>query len=81
MQGASLEEIAIEKAKAASLALNGAAVITEDTALCFDSLGNLPGPYIKWFIESMGVEKVPRILDGFTDRGADAVCTLTYLSY
>lgn len=26
--------------------------ITEDTALCFNALGGLPGVYIKWFLEA-----------------------------
>jgi inosine triphosphate pyrophosphatase len=28
--------------------------VTEDTALCFDALGGLPGPYIKDFLTKLG---------------------------
>lgn len=26
-------------------------VFVEDTSLCFNALGGLPGPYIKWFMD------------------------------
>jgi inosine/xanthosine triphosphate pyrophosphatase family protein len=32
------------------------AVMVEDTSLCFNALGGLPGPYIKWFLEKTGHE-------------------------
>lgn len=51
------------------------AVLTEDTALCFNALNGLPGPYIKDFLGNLGVEKLPRLLDGFGDTSAEAVCT------
>ena len=28
-------------------------VLTEDTALCFTALGDLPGVYIKWFLDKL----------------------------
>ena len=28
-------------------------VLTEDTALCFNALGGLPGVYIKWFLDKL----------------------------
>lgn len=42
------DEIAQKKCLAAVERLN-CPVITEDTCLCFNALGGLPGPYIKWF--------------------------------
>lgn len=39
------EEISREKCRLASLQVNGP-VIVEDTALCFNALGGLPGPYM-----------------------------------
>ena len=30
--------------------------ITEDTALCFEALKGLPGPYIKHFLLSIGLD-------------------------
>jgi inosine triphosphate pyrophosphatase len=40
------EDIAREKCRIAAEALQRP-VITEDTSLCFNALGGLPGPYIK----------------------------------
>lgn len=34
----------------------GRACVTEDTALCFEALGGLPGPYIKDFMAKLGHE-------------------------
>ena len=43
------EEITIAKCKAASALIQGP-VLVEDTSLCFNALGGLPGPYIKYVI-------------------------------
>ncbi|SCV00117.1 LAMI_0G02982g1_1 [Lachancea mirantina] len=79
VQGANLEEIALTKCKEAVQKLpTGQAVFVEDTALCFDEFNGLPGAYIKWFVKSMGVEKVAQMLNGFENRGAKAVTTVVY---
>ena len=54
------------------------AVLVEDVSLSFAALGGLPGPYIKWFIDEAGAEACCRMLDGFDDRSAEAVCTYGY---
>ncbi|KAJ5540631.1 Inosine triphosphate pyrophosphatase [Penicillium pulvis] len=72
-----IEEIAKEKARRASEAINGPA-LTEDTALEFHALKGLPGPYIKSFLESVGNEGLNKMLDGFEDRTAEAVCTFAF---
>lgn len=46
-------------------------VIVEDTSLCFNALNGLPGPYIKWFYESIGNTGLVRMLDGFEDKSGD----------
>ncbi|KAF8520781.1 Ham1-like protein [Hysterangium stoloniferum] len=71
------QEIAIEKCRRAA-ELVGGPCITEDTALCFKSLGNLPGPYIKWFIKELGNEGLLRMLEGFSNKDATALCTFAY---
>lgn len=53
-------------------------LITEDTCLCFNALNGLPGPYIRSFADKLGIEKIPRLLDGFRDKSAYALCTLGY---
>ncbi|CDJ49097.1 inosine triphosphate pyrophosphatase, putative [Eimeria brunetti] len=40
-------------------------VFTEDTALCFNALGGLPGPYVKWFLKNLGAPGLPKLLAGF----------------
>lgn len=34
----------------------GGPCFTEDTALGFEALGGLPGPYVKWFLKEIGLE-------------------------
>ena len=53
-------------------------VLVEDVSLVFTALGELPGPYIKWFVEYAGAEACCRMLDGFADRGAIIRCTFGY---
>jgi inosine triphosphate pyrophosphatase len=77
LQGASAEEIAIEKAKMA-FRLVRHPVLIEDTSLCFDAMGGLPGPYIKWFLEKLGHDGLNRMLRGFDDDAAHACCMFAY---
>ena len=53
-------------------------VLVEDVSLEFVALGDLPGPYIKWFVDHAGDEACCRMLDGFTDRSAIIRCTFGY---
>lgn len=53
-------------------------VLVEDVSLVFNALGDLPGPYIKWFLEHAGDEACCKMLDGFEDRGAIIKCTFGY---
>ncbi|XP_035306734.1 inosine triphosphate pyrophosphatase isoform X3 [Cricetulus griseus] len=49
------DEISIQKCKEAARQVQGP-VLVEDTCLCFNALGGLPGPYIKWFLEKLKPE-------------------------
>lgn len=49
------QEIARDKCRRAADIIQGPC-ITEDTALCFDALDGLPGPYIKDFHTRLGLE-------------------------
>lgn len=53
-------------------------VIIEDTCLCFNAMKGLPGPYIKWFLDKLGPEGLYKMLDGWEDKSAEAVCTFAY---
>jgi inosine triphosphate pyrophosphatase len=71
------DDIAREKCRLAAKEVNGP-VITEDTCLCFNALQGLPGPYIKWFLQKLGHDGLNRLLIGFEDKTANAVCTFAY---
>ncbi|KAK4686133.1 XTP/dITP diphosphohydrolase, partial [Tremellales sp. Uapishka_1] len=68
------QEVAIAKCRAAAEQL-GTACVTEDTALCFDALNGLPGPYIKDFLANLGLNT---LLQGFPTTSALARCTFAY---
>lgn len=36
------------------------------------------GPYIKWFLQKLGPDGLPRLLADFPDKSGIAVCTLAY---
>jgi inosine triphosphate pyrophosphatase len=71
------EEVAIEKAKLAAKEINGP-ILIEDTSLCFNALGGLPGVYIKWFFEKVGNEGLYKMLEGFEDKSGYAQCIFTF---
>ena len=49
--------MAREKCKLAAKEIKGPC-LTEDTSLCFNALGGMPGPYIKWFLSKLGPEGI-----------------------
>ncbi|XP_064487054.1 inosine triphosphate pyrophosphatase-like [Ornithodoros turicata] len=53
-------------------------VLVEDTSLCFNALGGLPGVHVKWFEHKIGCEGLHKLLAGFEDKSAYALCTLGY---
>jgi len=69
--------VAREKCKLAAEQVNGR-VITEDTSLVFNALGDMPGPYIKWFLDSCKHEGLNRILNGFDDKSCYALTVVAY---
>ncbi|XP_062121277.1 inosine triphosphate pyrophosphatase [Drosophila sulfurigaster albostrigata] len=72
-----IEEIAVIKCKEAAKHVDGP-VLIEDTSLCFNALEGLPGPYIKWFLEKLKPEGLYRLLSGWEDKSAQAICTFAY---
>ncbi|XP_072475869.1 inosine triphosphate pyrophosphatase isoform X2 [Notamacropus eugenii] len=68
------DEISIQKCQEAARQVQGP-VLVEDTCLCFNALGGLPGPYIKWFLEKLKPEGLYQLLAGFEDKSAYALCT------
>lgn len=54
--------------------------LVEDTCLCFNAMHGLPGPYIKWFLDKLGHHGLNKMLMGFEDKSAYALCTFAYSS-
>ena len=54
-------------------------VLVEDVSFVFQEWGELPGPFIKYFVQAEnGQENMCRMLDGFACRRAEARCTFGY---
>ncbi|CAH0404651.1 unnamed protein product [Chilo suppressalis] len=72
-----INEVSIKKCQEAARRLR-TPVLVEDTSLCFTALNGLPGPYIKWFLEKIQPEGLTKLLAGWEDKSAEAVCTFAY---
>ncbi|KFA62633.1 hypothetical protein S40285_05163 [Stachybotrys chlorohalonatus IBT 40285] len=72
-----VEQVTISKCRRAAELIKGP-VLVEDTSLCYNALGGLPGPYIKWFMATIGHQGLNDILSAYEDKSAEAVCTFGY---
>jgi XTP/dITP diphosphohydrolase len=70
-------EIVEAKALSAYRALSRP-VLVEDSGLAFRAWGGFPGALVKWVEKSAGIAALARMLDGFADRGATAICAIAY---
>ena len=78
IQTLDLHELVEHKAKQAYSILKSP-VLIEDAQLSFAALGNLPGPFIKFFIEEIGPVGIAKMLDSFEDRTAHGrICYALY---
>lgn len=78
IQSTSLDEIVMHKVKQA-YELIKKPVLVEDVSLEFSALDGLPGPFIKFFLQSPnGLEILCRMLDGFENRNAKGWCVFGY---
>lgn len=76
IQSLDFREVARAKAIVASHAL-GVPVLVEDSGLAVAGWGGFPGPLTKWITMGvLGQEGLAKMLDGFSDRGAEAVSVL-----
>ncbi len=76
IQSLDFAEVARAKAIVAAGAL-GVPVLVEDSGLAVDAWGGFPGPLTKWVTAgAAGYDGFAKMLDGFTDRSADAVSVL-----
>ena len=57
----------------------GQPVLVEDVTFVFEAWGELPGPFVKFFVTiEDGPAKMCRMLDSFDTRRAAAMCTFGY---
>ena len=56
------------------------ALVIEDTSLYLDCLNGLPGPLIKWFLKSLGVQGLFDIARRFNNYSATAQTIIGYIS-
>jgi inosine triphosphate pyrophosphatase len=78
IQSLDLQEIAIDKAKRAYEIVQKP-VLVEDVSLTFIGLKSLPGPLIKWFLETLGNEGLCKLVDSLSTR--DAVAAVEFVLY
>ncbi len=71
------EEIAIHKAKEAYSILKKP-VIIDDISLYCHALNGMPGPYIRYFLETIGDEGIYKLISHYSCRRVDAVCSIAF---
>lgn len=72
-----IEQVTESKCRRAAEQVGGP-VLVDDTSLCFNALGGLPGPYIKWFMTTIGHQGLNNLLAAYEDKSAEAVATFGY---
>ncbi|MDB5260360.1 MAG: non-canonical purine pyrophosphatase [Candidatus Nomurabacteria bacterium] len=71
IQSLDLKEVVEDKARRA-FEIVKEPVLVEDVSLIFTSMKSLPGPLIKWFLETLGNGGLCKLLDSFESRDAYA---------
>ncbi|EAZ51218.1 hypothetical protein, partial [Cryptosporidium parvum Iowa II] len=71
------EEITLHKCKSAYEKIKKP-VFVEDTSLCFNAYNGLPGPYVKWFLKSVGAQGLYNMLEAYQDKSAYAMTLIGY---
>lgn len=79
-QADAVEEVALSKAKQAFEQLK-APVVVEDSAFCIDELNGYPGPYIKYTLETIGIEGILQVADNLKSRRCRFVSALAYIDH
>ena len=73
MQSSDIKQIVTHKAQQAFDKL-GCPVLVEDSGLSFTAWNGLPGALVKWFEIGVGCHGLLKMLEGFDNREAFAVC-------
>lgn len=82
IQSINSEDIIKEKlkiaVKIASIKENDFAIIVEDTSLLLECLGGLPGPLIKWFLETIKIQGLYDLCKKYENYNATAKDVIGY---
>lgn len=76
IQGSS-SDVATHKIKKAVSHFNAPCMI-DDVSLSCPCIGNLPGPYIRSFLESLGDEGLARLIHHYPDHSCTVTCTIAF---
>src|SRR5438128_1679870 len=77
IQSLDLVEVASYKARMAYVQLK-CPVVVEDAGVSIKAYGKLPGPFIKWFVDEIGLEALCRLADKDEKRLAVASDAFVY---
>ncbi|HWY80222.1 MAG TPA: non-canonical purine NTP pyrophosphatase [Candidatus Sulfotelmatobacter sp.] len=77
IQSLNIKEVVEHKLKEAYRILQKP-VLVEDTSLIFHSLGKLPGPFIKWFLQELGPKE---LCNSITDDNRTATAIVLFGMY
>jgi non-canonical purine NTP pyrophosphatase (RdgB/HAM1 family) len=77
IQHSDVEEIVREKVRYAFQKV-GKPVVMHDSAFCVPALAGFPGPYVKYSIETIGVEGLLKLMEGKQDRTAYFKMAMAY---
>lgn len=58
---------------------NKGSFFCEDTSVYIDSLGGLPGPLIKWFLQALGDKGIAELVERYENKSATAKTFLGYI--
>jgi inosine triphosphate pyrophosphatase len=78
IQSLSSQEIISWKLKVASEKFPNRHLIVEDTSLVFHAWNGLPGPLVKWYLQTVGDKGIWQMIQSFSDKRASAICTIGY---
>lgn len=78
-QADSVEEIVISKAQQAFEILKSPLVV-EDSSFGIDELNGFPGPYIKYVLQTVGIDGLLRLTSGLSSRRCRFISALAYVN-
>ena len=76
IQSLDAQEIIKYKLEEAKKLFPGKNLIVDDVSFHFDCLGNLPGPFIKFFLKTLGLEGIVKLVNLYGNNKSIAKATL-----